>query len=238
MTIAIVPSAGSGRRFGSERNKVFYPLLGVPILARTLQRLQACPHIDEVLPVVQDCDTEDTRKLIERFAITKVKRLAPGGARRQDSVYSALGLIGGEPAGDAAVVLIHDAARPLISDALLRDCIVGLSGADGLACDGLVCAVAVKDTVKEVVDGYVVKTLRRDSLMAVQTPQVFLCGTILEAYRRAAADGLTFTDDTSAVEHYGGRIKIIAGEYTNIKITTRDDLAYAQWILSQQMKSE
>ncbi|MES0335688.1 MAG: 2-C-methyl-D-erythritol 4-phosphate cytidylyltransferase [Candidatus Magnetobacterium sp. LHC-1] len=233
MTIAIVPSAGSGRRFGSERNKVFYPLLGVPILARTLQRLQACLHIDEIIPVVQDCDTEDTRKLIERFAITKVKRLAPGGERRQDSVCNALGLICTTAPGTDPLVFIHDAARPLISDALLMDCIAALSG-----CDGLVCAVAVKDTVKEVANGYVVKTLNRDSLMAVQTPQVFPCSTILEAYSRAAADGLTFTDDTSAVEHYGGRIKIIAGEYANIKITTRDDLAYAQWILSQQTTSE
>ncbi|MBF0336901.1 MAG: 2-C-methyl-D-erythritol 4-phosphate cytidylyltransferase [Nitrospirae bacterium] len=232
MTIAIVPSAGSGRRFGSKRNKVFYPLLGIPILARTLQRLQACQQIDEIIPVIQDCDTEDTRELIERFALTKVKRLAPGGERRQDSVCNALGLICGATTGTAKLVLIHDAARPLISDALLRDCIAGLSG-----CDGIVCAVAVKDTVKEVADGYVVKTLRRDSLMAVQTPQVFLCSTILEAYSRAAADGLTFTDDTSAVEHYGGRIKIIDGEYANIKITTRDDLAYAQWILSQQTTS-
>ncbi len=205
---------------------MFYPLLGVPILARTLQRLQASGYIDEIIPVFQEHDAKDGLDIIDRFGITKVKQTAPGGLRRQDSVYSALRLIRDED----SVVVVHDAARPLFTDALLRDSISSLQD-----CDGLVCAVAIKDTVKEVADGYVVATLQRDRLMAVQTPQVFSYGTILEAYKKAAEEGLTFTDDTAVVERYGGRIKIITGEYGNIKITTRDDLAYAEWILTQQL---
>ncbi|MCG6551946.1 MAG: 2-C-methyl-D-erythritol 4-phosphate cytidylyltransferase, partial [Candidatus Magnetominusculus sp. LBB02] len=165
--------------------------------------------------------------LIEKNGFTKAKNIARGGATRQQSVHNALKLIGDKD----SIVLIHDAARPFLSQELIISSIEALEG-----CDGVVSAVALKDTIKEVRDGFAVKTLDRTALAAVATPQVFLYKTIFDAYERAAADKLNFTDDTSAVEHYGGRIKVISGDYKNIKITTQEDIVYADFLLAAPVK--
>jgi 2-C-methyl-D-erythritol 4-phosphate cytidylyltransferase len=222
-TTAIVPAAGSGSRLKSGTNKVFLPVGGRPILIRVLEILDTAWAIDEVIVVIKDGDKAEALALIEKYGIRKAGKIARGGLTRQESVFNALKLIEDRE----SVVLIHDAARPFLSQELIISSLQSLDG-----CDGVVCAVGLKDTIKEVRDGFVVKTLDRDALAAVQTPQAFRVRTVFDAYERAADDGLNFTDDTSAVEHYGGRIKIIPGDYKNIKITTPEDIVLADYLLS------
>ncbi|MEO5360213.1 MAG: 2-C-methyl-D-erythritol 4-phosphate cytidylyltransferase [Nitrospirota bacterium] len=226
-TTAIVPAAGSGSRFGSVTNKVFHPIGGRPILIRVLEILDTSWTIDEVIVVLKDSDKAAGLALIGKNGISKVKKTAKGGQTRQESVHNALKLIDNKD----SVVLVHDAARPFLSQELIISTVQSLEG-----CDGVVSAVRLKDTIKEVKDGFALKTLNRDTLAAVATPQVFHYRIIFDAYERAAAQGLNFTDDTSAVEHYGGRIKIIPGDYNNIKITTPEDIVFADYLLSATTK--
>ncbi|WP_420264152.1 2-C-methyl-D-erythritol 4-phosphate cytidylyltransferase [Candidatus Magnetominusculus dajiuhuensis] len=226
-TTAIVPAAGAGSRFGSVTNKVFHPVGGRPVLIRVLEILDTSWSIDEVIVVFKDSDKAAGTALIKKYGISKAKKIARGGLTRQESVFNALKLVDNKD----SVVLIHDAARPFLSQELIISSLESLDG-----CEGVVSAVPLKDTIKEVRDGFAVKTLDRALLAAVATPQVFHYGTIFDAYKRAAADGLNFTDDTSAVEHYGGRIRIIPGDYNNIKITTPEDIVFADYLLSATVK--
>ncbi|QWR77250.1 2-C-methyl-D-erythritol 4-phosphate cytidylyltransferase [Candidatus Magnetomonas plexicatena] len=224
-TIAIIPGAGQGSRFNSEKNKIFHTICGKPVVAYVFEVLQKLDIIDEIIPVLRDCDIRDGELIIEKYVISKVKKIAPGGLIRQQSVLNAIKLIDDKN----ACVVIHDGARPFVSPELVTGCINALN-----ECDGVVAAVNIKDTVKKVKDNlFVEKTLKRQELMAVQTPQVFRFGTIYNAYERALNDNLEFTDDTSAVEHYGGRIKIVPSFYGNIKITTKEDMDYAEFIVSR-----
>lgn len=221
--IAIVPSAGSGRRFGE--GKTLLNLKGMPVIARTLSALQDVEEIVEVIPVMRNDEMEKALEIVERYGFTKVKKIAPGGKERQESVFHGLGLI--ERKG--CIVLVHDGVRPLVTPGIIRNAIAALEDLDGV-----VTAVAVKDTIKEVRDGMVKKTLARETLFAVQTPQVFPYKVLMEAYTEALRAGMYFTDDAAMVEHYGGRVKVIEGEYTNIKITTREDLAVAETFLKSR----
>ncbi len=194
-------------------------------MARVLEILEAAESVDEIIVVLRDADKAAATALIEKYDITKAGKTAKGGLTRQESVHNALRLIDNK---DSAV-MIHDAARPFLSQGLILSTLQSLDG-----CDGVVSAVPLKDTIKEVSGGFVVKTLRRDTLAAVATPQAFRYETLYGAYERAAAEGLNFTDDTSAVEHYGGKIRIIPGNYKNIKITTQEDIAFADYLLSEK----
>ncbi|MBF0464281.1 MAG: 2-C-methyl-D-erythritol 4-phosphate cytidylyltransferase [Nitrospirae bacterium] len=224
-TVAVIPGAGQGSRFNSEKNKIFHTICGKPVVAYVFEVFQNLDVIDEIIPVLRDCDLKDGELIIKTYGINKVKRIAPGGQIRQQSVLNAIKLIDDK----SAIVAIHDGARPFITPKLVLECIDSLS-----ECDGTVAAVNIKDTVKKVKDNlFVEKTLKRQELMAVQTPQVFRYETIYNAYERALADNIEFTDDTSAVEHYGGKIKIVPSFYGNIKITTKEDMDYAEFVVSR-----
>jgi 2-C-methyl-D-erythritol 4-phosphate cytidylyltransferase len=176
--IAVVPAAGSGVRFGPGTNKTLSPLLGKPVLVWTLQALASVPEISEIIPVLREPDIEECMKLIEEHGIPKVKKVVPGGEERQDSVRNGLKNVNDED----AIVLVHDGVRPLIDESIVGKVIAGLAGYDGC-----VCAVAPKDTIKEIAqDGAIVSTPSREKLLAVQTPQAFAYATIMEAYRRAS----------------------------------------------------
>ncbi len=218
--IAIVPSAGSGRRFGG--GKTLLDMKGMPVIARTLSVLQAVDEIAEIIPVMRSDEMEEALEIVEQYAFTKVKKIAPGGRERQESVSHGLALIERKN----CIVLVHDGVRPLVTTGIIRRAIAALGDLDGV-----VTAVAVKDTIKEVRDGLVKKTLAREELFAAQTPQVFPYNVLTEAYAEALSSGKHFTDDAAMVEHRGGRVKVIEGEYTNIKITTREDLAVAEAFL-------
>lgn len=236
--VAVVPAAGLGTRFGSERNKPLFELLGKPLLIWTLEALQGVEEIAEIIPVLKGEDISPGAALIERYGITKVKRIIPGGKERQDSVYNGLKALDGK----ASVVVIHDGARPLADGALIGRTIAGLEDFDGV-----VAAVPVKDTIKEgrlrrYEDGtegeeiVVRRTLDRSVLWAVQTPQTFRVDKIRHAHEKARADGYYATDDAALVEKSGGTIRVVEGSYRNIKVTTPEDAIVAEALLKANSK--
>jgi 2-C-methyl-D-erythritol 4-phosphate cytidylyltransferase len=235
--VAIVPAAGLGKRFGPGTNKSFQTLGGKPIVVWSLEKLEAAVEVIEIIPVLKMEDMEEGLEVLEKYGISKVKRIAPGGKERQDSVYNGLKLIEDKN----YIVLIHDGVRPLIEKELIEKTIKELQfattpvsrGSEAVpkGFDGVVLGVPLKDTIKEAEDGIVKKTLKRDALWAVQTPQVFFYKNILAAYEKAMKEGVYFTDDAALVERYGGKIKVVMGSYRNIKITTPEDLAIAEFLL-------
>jgi 2-C-methyl-D-erythritol 4-phosphate cytidylyltransferase len=239
--IAIVPAAGKGKRFGPETNKSFQMLGGKPLIIWSLETLQSVDAVIEIIPVLKTEDMEHGQVLFAKYNLSKIKRIAPGGKERQESVHNGLKLI----ADTESIILIHDGARPLIAKELVKRAISELSNSavgtgrqsrDVSAVEGVIVGVPVKDTIKEVEAGRVKKTLPRSSLWAVQTPQVFPYKNISTAYLRAMEDGYSATDDAALIEKYGGRIRIITGSYRNIKITTPEDLEIAEFLIANNIK--
>lgn len=226
--IAIVPAAGLGTRFGPGTNKPFYPLLDKPLIVWSLEVLETLDEIREVIPVLKEQDMETGIEIFERYNLSKVKRIAPGGKERQDSVYHGLKLLKGK----ANMVLIHDGARPLIDAVIVRTTIKSVAGFDGV-----IVGVPVKDTIKEVQDGIVKRTLRRDAIWAVQTPQLFLYDSLMKAYEEALEQKFYSTDDSALIERNGGKVKMIMGSYSNIKITTPEDVPFAELLLKNREKA-
>ncbi len=219
--VAIVPAAGEGRRFGA--NKSFYPLLNEPLLIWPIKVLERVEMIDQIIPVIKEADMEKGAELFERYNITKIKMIAPGGKERQDSVFNALRLIKDR----RSLILVHDGARPLIDASLIRDTIKALGDYDGV-----ITGIPVKDTIKEIGSSegerVVIKTPDRSRLWAIQTPQVFLYETLLKAYEKAMTERFYSTDDSALVERLGGRVKVIMGSYDNIKVTTKEDILFIE----------
>jgi 2-C-methyl-D-erythritol 4-phosphate cytidylyltransferase len=235
--IAIVPSAGLGRRFGSDANKPFQILGGKPLVVWALETLESVEAIEEIIPVLRKEDVERGIEVFRSYNISKTKRVAAGGKERQDSVYNGLKLIGDKN----CIVLIHDGVRPFIEKDLIEKVIKELlkGGKGGLkSFDGVVFGVPVKDTIKEAESGIIKSTIRRDSLWAIQTPQVFPYKKISAAYKKSIKEGFYSTDDAALMERYGGKIKVIMGSYSNIKITTPDDLIFAEYLLSKKINFE
>ncbi len=231
--IAIVPSAGLGRRFGSDANKPFQILGGKPLVVWALETLESVDAIEEIIPVLRKEDVERGIEVFRSYNISKTKRVAAGGKERQDSVYNGLKII----VDKNCIVLIHDGARPLIEKDLIEKEIKELlkGGKGGLkSFDGVVLGVPVKDTIKEAGSGIIRRTIKRDSLWAIQTPQVFPYKKISAAYKKSIKEGFYSTDDAALMERYGGKIKVIMGSYSNIKITTPDDLIFAEYLISKK----
>jgi 2-C-methyl-D-erythritol 4-phosphate cytidylyltransferase len=207
---AVLAAAGRGERFGGDRPKAFERLGAYPLLAEPLRRLDESDWIDWIVVAAPPGWEEPCIVLAEELALGKVAAVVTGGDTRAASVRAALA----EIPDDAAVVLVHDAARPLISDEVIGRVLAPLS--EGF--DGAVPALPVVDTIKRVHGGEVVETLARAGLVAVQTPQAFLA----DALRRAAdGDG---TDCASLVEARGGRIKAVEGDPGLLKVTAPEDL--------------
>jgi 2-C-methyl-D-erythritol 4-phosphate cytidylyltransferase len=232
-TVAIVPAAGSGNRMGGELSKQYLSLDGMPILVRTLKVFEECPLVDALLVVVPPSDIEFVRdSLLAPWKLRKVTGVIPGGKERQDSVRAGVEAL--DP--DAEIVIIHDAVRPFIAIDLISQCIRA-AREEGAVTVG----VPAKDTVKEVgPDGRVMKTCDRNWMWLTQTPQAFRRDIIESAHRAALRDGFRGTDDTSLVERMGIAVRMIRGDYGNIKITTPEDLLIAEALLaaSQQAKEK
>jgi 2-C-methyl-D-erythritol 4-phosphate cytidylyltransferase len=231
---AIVPAAGSGARMGSVEPKQFLRLGGKPILAHTLSALSNLPLLSSIFLVVPEGYISAAGEIVstwsrERRSGAPEIFIVAGGAERRDSVYNGLMKLPAE----CDWVMIHDGVRPFASPGLIEAAWAGarVTGA---------CIVAVPstDTVKRVQDGLVRETLSRDEIWLVQTPQVFRKQLIVAAYEKAIEAGWTGTDDASFVERLGGSVSIALGERSNIKVTTPEDLQWAQWFLSGRIGKE
>jgi 2-C-methyl-D-erythritol 4-phosphate cytidylyltransferase len=211
---AILVAAGRGERLGSDQPKAFVKLRDLPLLAEPLRRLDESDWVDAVVVVAPPGWEEPAILLAEEIGAGKVRASVAGGQTRAASVRAGLA----EVPEDAAVVLVHDAARPLLPDAVIERVLAPL--AEGW--DGVVPGLPVSDTLKRAgADGCVEETVARDGLWAVQTPQAFPAETL----RRAAAGGGEATDCAGLVEASGGRIKVVPGDPQLLKVTTVDDLA-------------
>lgn len=214
---AIVVAAGTSRRMGGV-DKIFTQIAGKPLLAHTVEAFQRCHSIDQVVIVLSEDKLEEGRRLAKEHHWSKVIEVCPGGVRRQDSVREGLKRL-----AHCRWVVIHDGARPCVGVDLIER---GVEEAhqSGAA----IAAIPVKDTIKVVSQSFVEETPVRQNLWAVQTPQVFRFDIIDEAYRRAQGE---VTDDATLVEKLGYRVKVYPGSDSNIKVTTPEDLSFAETIL-------
>lgn len=224
---ALIPAAGMGKRMGASVNKQYLQLDGLPIVARTIAVFEQSPHIEAIYLVIPQDEISYCREhVVEACGFRKIVEIVPGGRERQNSVLNGLRAMRSHLADDD-VVVIHDGVRPLVTPELLRESIE-------VACvnDGALVAVPVKDTIKTVRNGVVIDTPERDSLWQAQTPQSFRYVTIYDAHLAAERDGFIGTDDASLVERSGGAVRIVRGDYRNIKITTPEDLVLAESFLA------
>jgi 2-C-methyl-D-erythritol 4-phosphate cytidylyltransferase len=223
-TVAIVPAAGTGSRMNRGVSKQYLSLAGKPVLVRALEALEASPCVESLYVVVPPQDVTAVRDgMLPSWGLGKVAGIVPGGMERQDSVRAGLDAVG----RDADIVIVHDGVRPLVSAELVERC-VRAAAEDGAATLG----VPAKDTVKEVApDGRIVRTCDRSVLWLTQTPQAFRRDILERAHREAVRDGFRGTDDTALVERLGVRVRMVPGDYRNIKITTPEDLAVAEALL-------
>ncbi len=213
-------AAGAGARLGADRPKAFAALAGRPLLAESLERLDLSDWVDAIVVAAPPGWEEPTILLAEELAASKVVSVVTGGETRAESVRAALE----DVAARRLVTLVHDAARPLVDDAVLERVLQPL--ADGV--DGVVPVLPLVDTVKRVEGDHVAETLDRGALVVAQTPQAFVSGVLRSAY---AGDLAGATDCASLVERAGGRIRVVPGDPRLLKITTRDDLALVEsWL--------
>ena len=224
---AVIPAAGSGVRMKSSMPKQYLPLCGIPVLAHTLRAFDGHERCVEI--VIATSDRRVLSEMLAAYPCSTPVRVVDGGARRQDSVFAAVNAC----PDDDSILLIHDAARPLISREEISAVLEAM-----LEYDAALLAVPVTDTIKMVHEEFVVSTPDRRTLWIAQTPQAARAGQFRKAFRAAASDDATVTDDAAALEHIGVRVAVVRGSGTNMKITTEADLAVAESILRRSLNSE
>jgi 2-C-methyl-D-erythritol 4-phosphate cytidylyltransferase len=230
---AIVVAAGQGKRFGGEIPKQLLHLQNRPVLVHSLQRLEHAQAIRQiVLVVAKEWLSHIGREIVGHFHFEKIRRIVPGGRERQDSVFAGLLALTAKTAQDTeppAIVVVHDAVRPLFSLDVLESVIKGCETFD--AC---IPGLPLRDTVKRIEGDHVVETVPRESLRLAQTPQAFRYEFLRHAFEMAHQENFYTTDEAALVEHYGGRVGWIDGEETNLKITTPRDLQIAELFLQEK----
>jgi len=220
---AIIAAAGSSRRMeGSD--KLWSPLAGRITIARTIDVFEATPVIDDIILVLNAERVDDAIVLCKQEGWRKITNIVAGGMRRQDSVRIGLDKLASTRT-QTQWVMIHDGARPLVTPDILE---VGLKTAQ--ASQAAIAAIPVKDTIKQVQRGWILNTLHRSQLWAVQTPQVFSFPLIHHAYHTLVGQQ-EFTDDAALLEQLGQPVAIFPGSNSNIKITTREDLLIAEALI-------
>ena len=223
---AVIVAAGSSRRMGGE-NKLLLEIDGVPVLARTLSAFQKCAAIRDIVLVCREQDIMPYTELAKAFSIDKLCTVTRGGETRTESVLAG---ITAAPE-NAVLVAVHDGARPLVSEAVITEAVTTAA-----ACGAAAPVVPVKDSIKRIENGNIAADVARDTLAAVQTPQVFRKDLLRRALTWAAERGYSFTDDCAAVESLGTIVKATHGSYQNIKITTPEDILVAEALLTREDK--
>ncbi|MBS6601814.1 MAG: 2-C-methyl-D-erythritol 4-phosphate cytidylyltransferase [Clostridium sp.] len=222
MVSAIILAGGKGKRMGKDISKQFILVKDKPIIYYTIKKFSDCKLIDEIILVLPKDEIEYCKKeVLEKYSL-KVDKIIAGGKERQDSVYNGLKAL-----KNSDIVLIHDGARPFVSEKIILD---GIENAKkyGAAAPG----VMPKDTIKVKDDfSFSKETLKRESLIAIQTPQVFKKDIIVKCHERVRENNVSVTDDTMVVEKYGYKVYLYDGDYINIKVTTPEDLILCEYLV-------
>jgi len=219
----IIVAAGRGKRMGTSINKQFLIINNKPILYYSLNTFSKCDLIDGIILVCAEDEIEYCKKeIVEKYKIDKVLKIVAGGEERQDSVYNGLKAI-----KDCEIVLIHDGARPFVTEEIIKN---GINYAK--AYGACTCGVMPKDTIKiKDKEGFSYDTPNRDNLFIVQTPQFFKYDLILKCHQKLSLTDKKVTDDTMVAEYCGNKVYLYNGSYDNIKITTSEDLYIAEKIV-------
>ena len=221
---AVIVAAGSSRRMGGE-NKLLLPLDDAPVLAHTLSAFEKCAAIRDIVLVCREQDILPYSDLARAFGISKLRTVTRGGDSRTASVLAG---ITAAPE-DTGLVAVHDGARPLVSEAVITEAVYAAAEYGAAA-----PVVPVKDSIKRIQNGNIAADVPRDTLAAVQTPQVFDRALLTRALETAARENRTFTDDCAAVEAMGQAVRATHGSYENIKITTPEDILVAEAFLHKE----
>jgi ribitol-5-phosphate 2-dehydrogenase (NADP+) / D-ribitol-5-phosphate cytidylyltransferase len=226
--VAAVLAGGTGQRAGLGMPKQLLMLAGKTVIEHSVAAFSAAPQIDEIIVVMTPGRTDEVARLLKRGGHDKVSRVLPGGETRSDSAQRALAVLG----SDECHVLLHDAARPLISQQIIDGCLTALKAYEAVG-----VTVPASDTIVITTDGMITQMPSRDNLHRCQTPQGFRLSVLRHAYELAAADpGFTATDDCGVVLRYLPEVPIavVAGSERNIKITYPDDVAVAEALLKRR----
>ncbi|MHA6488941.1 2-C-methyl-D-erythritol 4-phosphate cytidylyltransferase [Bacillus cabrialesii] len=221
----VILAAGQGKRMKAGRNKLFIELKGDPVIIHTLRVFDRHRPCEKIILVINEREREDFQQLLTNYRFQTAIELVAGGDERQHSVYKGLKAVNQEK-----IVLVHDGARPFIKHEQIDELI-----AEAEQAGAAILAVPVKDTIKRVQDLQVSETIERSSLWAVQTPQAFRLSLLMKAHAEAEHKGFLGTDDASLVEEMEGvSVRVVEGRYTNIKLTTPDDLTSAEAIMDSE----
>ncbi len=223
--LAIVPAAGSSNRMKECGNKLFLEIGGIPVILRTLRTLNDAPGIDAIIIPTREDSIEEISALCKENSIDKVIAVVAGGSTRAESVLN--GILAADKRFD--LIAIHDAARPFVSEEIIEKTISAAKYYNAAA-----PAVPIKDTVKQAKNSLIERTIPRDTLCAIQTPQIFDSDIIKAALTKAIKENVPITDDCSAVENIGMKVFITEGSYLNIKITTPEDILFAEVIAANK----
>lgn len=221
----LIPAAGQGKRMGTSVKKPYLMLGDKPILSHTIDRFEQNSAIDEIIVIVDESDfTICYEHVLAPFLYKKTRELISGGETRQVSVYNGLCAL----SDDVDYVIIHDGVRPFIDDDIIFRCLEATA-----ECGASVAAVPVKETIKVAnKNQYINYTPDRDLLWRVQTPQVFRKALLIEAHEKARLDSINAPDDATLVEKLGVPVKLVMGSYKNVKLTTPEDLSFAETLLN------
>ncbi len=227
MNFAIIVVAGKGKRMDKNTNKVFLQLLDKPMIYHTLKAFNDCSIIDEIIIAAQKNDFKKINEIKKHYNFNKIKNIVEGGAERQDSVYN--GLISMKHAKNDDIIIIHNGSNPLVKENEIIECVNAAKKFGAAA-----CCFRLKDTIKKVKNDFVEKTIDRQDIYQMQTPQAIKYSLFVEGFNHIKKNKIKVTDDVSVVESLGKKVKIIECSYENIKITTQDDLKIAEGILMRR----
>lgn len=218
----IVAAGGSGTRMGASINKLFLEINEVPVIAYTLSALEFCDEIDEIVISAREEDIRYLQEIVSSFSISKLKTIVIGGQTRGESVLSASKMV----SPDCDVVMVHDGARPLVTDDIIKETINSAVYFGAAA-----CGVKPKCTLKSVDEGFIKDTIDRENTIEIQTPQAFSKELFDAMYSFSVATIKVATDDCALAEKAGAKIFVTEGSYKNIKITTPEDIKMAEIFL-------
>jgi 2-C-methyl-D-erythritol 4-phosphate cytidylyltransferase len=223
MNIAIIAAAGQGTRLGGKRPKQFLELAGVPVIIHTLKRFEQCAAIQEVIVVLPAQDSAAFLADAGKYGLRKLSRVVPGGETRAESVWHGLQSV---RASTAEIIAVHDGVRPFVTPEEIEQT-VRAAEASGAA----ILTAPVVDTIKEVEEGRVARTLDRTRLMRALTPQCFRYELLRRAFEQSPELVARATDDSSLIESLGVQVTTVEGDARNIKITRPEDIALGEIIL-------